>query len=365
MDPLAKRIARRFVAGQQLDEKMKALLLKLRKGADASLTQRALFKVLALLGGWRVEEIIGLVPMHYMHDGEPQKESYAEEDEAAARAKYDDLKSKVVTHLPSNPQEGHEYVMDLEDLRSWEHSFAKGGKYHGAKYNAWVGAQGHRITDPQGTTFEMLPSRWDLERPSGRDRKKLTIYDTMHWLKTKTTYLAQINELLGMEEHVPAQKRTRDNTGTCAVCFRNIKIVQKGDHVVMALHGYVVVLADLFVPASESLVEHAHADHQRVLGSGIRQSLATSRSNRLVVGPHLAHAACRAACEEGESQVNGLLDIALGHGSSLRAVLRVCHDLDDQLGRQNRTGKNRLPAKSTGCPTILFQRAVVGQTRPV
>ena len=65
MDPLAKRIARRFVAGQQLDEKMKALLLKLRKGADASLTQRALFKVLALLGGWRVEEIIGLVPMHY------------------------------------------------------------------------------------------------------------------------------------------------------------------------------------------------------------------------------------------------------------------------------------------------------------
>jgi hypothetical protein len=239
-DPaMAKRVARRFIAGEALDEKMKALLLKLRKGADASLSQKQLFKVLDLLGGWRVEQIIGLVPMHYVHDGKEHKESYAEENEEAARAKYDKLKSEVVPHLPSEPQQGKQYVMDLEPLKSWENQFAKGGKYHGTKYNAWVGCQGYRITDPKGAVFEMLPSRWDLERPSGQDRKKLTLYDAMRWLKAHTTYLPQINELLGMEEHVPAEQRTRENTGTCGACFRNIKLVRKGDDVVlMALHGY-------------------------------------------------------------------------------------------------------------------------------
>jgi hypothetical protein len=60
----------------------------------------------------------------------------------------------------------------------------------------------------------------------------------MRWLKKDTSYIAQINELLGMEEHVPAEQRTRENTGTCAVCFRNIKLVQKGKDKLMALHGY-------------------------------------------------------------------------------------------------------------------------------
>jgi hypothetical protein len=41
-----------------------------------------------------------------------------------------------------------------------------------------------------------------------------------------------------MEEHVPAEQRSRDNTGTCAVCFRNIKLVQRGEGAIMALHGY-------------------------------------------------------------------------------------------------------------------------------
>lgn len=236
---IAQRVARQFKAAEALDEKMRALLLKLRKGADASLSQRQLFKVLDLLGGWRVEQIIGLVPMHYVYEGKENKESYADENEEAARAKFEKLQSEVVSHLPTNPQEGKQYVMDLEPLKSWDHPFKKGEKYHGAKYNAWVGCQGYRITDPKGAVFEMLPSRFDLDRPSGKDRKKLHLYDAMRWLKEHTTYIAQINELLGMEEHVPAEQRTRENTGTCGACFRNIKLVRKGsDTVLMALHGY-------------------------------------------------------------------------------------------------------------------------------
>jgi len=243
MDHLAPRVAARFttrIAAIELDEKMKALLLKLRKGADSSLSQTMLWKVLALLGGWRVEPFVGLVPFHTpgTADQEERKELLAEDFEDAARRVYDELKAKEVSHLPAKPEEGHEYVMGLEPFKSWENSFSSTKMMHGAKYMMWKGAQGWRVTDPQGKVFELLPTQYELRDGSGRDRKKLHIYDLLGWLKKHTTYMAQINELLGMEEHVPAAKRTRANTGTCAVCFRNIKLVRKGESTVMALHGY-------------------------------------------------------------------------------------------------------------------------------
>jgi hypothetical protein len=243
MDPLAPRVAARFTTRRvavDLDEKMKALLLKLRKGADASLSQTQLWKVLALLGGWRVEPFVGLVPVHTpgTENAEERKELLAEDREDAARRLYDDLKAKEVKQLPAHPEEGHEYVMGLEPFKSWENSFSSTKMMHGARYMMWVGAPGWRITDPQGKIFELLPMRHELKESRGRDRKKLLIYDLMAWLKKHTTYLSQINELLGMEEHVPAAKRTRENTGTCAVCFRNIKLIRKGESAVMALHGY-------------------------------------------------------------------------------------------------------------------------------
>jgi len=62
---LVERVIRRFQAGAPLDEKMQALLLKLRKGADSSLTIPQFFKVIDFLGGWRHEEIVGITPIHY------------------------------------------------------------------------------------------------------------------------------------------------------------------------------------------------------------------------------------------------------------------------------------------------------------
>jgi hypothetical protein len=65
-------------------------------------------------------------------------------------------------------------------------------------------------------------------------KKRFRTYDVLPWLKKETSYIAQINEALQMEEHVPADQRTRDGTGSCGICFRNIKI----DGGRMALHGY-------------------------------------------------------------------------------------------------------------------------------
>ena len=249
---IAGRVVQRYAA-TQLDEKMKALLLKLRKGADASLSLGQLFKVLALLGGWRVEEIVGLAQIHY-----PEfPHALRTEDEARARSVYDNLKSRVVTTLPTSPKLGEYYVMDLAPFTTWEHSHAQGRKEHGAEYKLWAGVPGYRFTDPQGKIFELLPDRYDFgqgqslgERQQGlptfdakKLKKQLRVYNVTGWLKEHTSYIAQINELLGMEEHVPAAKRTRDNTGTCAACFRNIKIVRRGEpatgeNTAMALHGY-------------------------------------------------------------------------------------------------------------------------------
>lgn len=245
---LAARVAARFVRAAELDEKMKALLLKLRKGADSTLSIPQFFKVVGLLGGWRVEEIVGLTPIHY-----PKGETaYGEMlqhlrsgDEAGARALWEKIKAHEVTSLPSSPQPGQAYVMDLAPLKVVE---AYGKLEHAAEYKLWVGVPGYRITDPNGKVFELLPSRHDID--SRREdalpvvdvkalKKKLRPWDLLKWAKAHTTWLAQINEILGTDPHEKSAPRTRENTGTCGACLRNIKLVWKSDQLpVMALHGY-------------------------------------------------------------------------------------------------------------------------------
>jgi hypothetical protein len=239
--PIVDRVLARYAAAV-LDEKMKALLLKLRKGADATLSLGGLFKVLALLGGWKVELMVGLVQQHgYGGDKENDPHLLADPNEGAVKAQYERLQSLAVTTLPSKPEAGREYVMDLEPMKSWELSYLKDGqKMHGAHYRSWIGAQGYRITDPHGKTFELLPWKYDVKRLTDpkKFQKVLHVSDALTWLKKHTSYYAQISELLGMEPHEPSAIRTRDNTGTCAVCFRNIKLVQRGEEQLMALHGY-------------------------------------------------------------------------------------------------------------------------------
>lgn len=252
------RVVARYRTSAVLDEKMKALLLKLRKGADSSLSIPQFFKVVALLGGWRVEEIVGLIPIHYPR-GEVEREMLQHihsDNEQEARAFYDKVKSHEVSNLPTNPQLGQLYVMDLAPFKSWQDTWDATKMNHGAGYKLWVGVPGYRITDPNGKVFELLPNRHDVKE-SHRDnvlptidakglKKKLRPWDMLKWAKAHTTWLAQINEILGLDPHEksgpggrPAMPRTRENTGTCGACLRNIKLVWKSDQLpTMALHGY-------------------------------------------------------------------------------------------------------------------------------
>jgi hypothetical protein len=238
-----------------LDAKQQVLFQKLRKGADSSLSLGQLFKVLAVLGGWKVEERVLLVPFQ---DEKASKEGRStchmiiEDDEAGARTVYGQLEAASVRGLPGNPGSGTAYVMGLEAFRSWPNPYDKGRTTYGAKYKLWIGAPGYRVTSPDGDVFDVRPHQYDLAPNSRGDRslpvvdlarakKSLRTYDVLPWLKTKTGYLAQINQALGTEEHVPAAQRTRENTGTCGCCFRNIKLVpvpRREGHVIMALHGY-------------------------------------------------------------------------------------------------------------------------------
>jgi hypothetical protein len=245
---LVNRVVARYVeaaAPPVLDEKMKALLLKLRKGADASLSLGQLFKVLDLLGGWKVETIVGLAQIHY----DTHKHALdIENDESAARAAYDVIKAHEVSALPTNPKLGQAYVMELEPFNSYQHAYDKSRMYHGAHYKVWMGVPGYRVEDPHGKVFEVLPTRHDIHSgmsihdtqqglpvvDAKRLKKSLRTYDLLPWLKKDTSYLDQINALLGMEAHEPAAPRTRDNSGSCGVCFQNVKLKQ--DRVV--LHGY-------------------------------------------------------------------------------------------------------------------------------
>lgn len=214
-----------------LDERTKKLFLKLRKGADASLSLPQLLKVLTFLGGWRLEEVAQLVAI---------EASYMSENEGQAQAERTRLSELVVKDLPETPKVGRTYIQDLGEVK------VKDGykdRYCRIDFKAWMGCPGFRFTSPDGKVFTLIPERYEASR-KGADarslRKSLRLYDVLPWLKKETSYLQQISAALGMEPHEPATPRTRDNTGTCAVCFRNIKLHHHDDPKppTMALHGY-------------------------------------------------------------------------------------------------------------------------------
>ncbi len=236
-----------------LDDKMRAMLMKLRKGADASVSLPQLLKVLTLLGGWRVEEIVGLVPLHYEKSEGHGLMKYGlwRNDEIGARSVYDTLKKLQVDRLPSNPKLGQVFVTELDPFRMQDQGYRKA---YGAQYKLWVASPGYRVTDPQGRVFEVLPNRHDVnsgkslgEQDQGLPvvdakhlKKRLVTYDILPWLKKETPYLDQINDLLGTEAHQPAAPRTRENTGTCGACFHNYKLEHGGGAKLprIVLHGY-------------------------------------------------------------------------------------------------------------------------------
>ena len=237
MDPLAKRVAqrfldeglasrvvRRFLGADPADAKMQALLLKLRKGADTSITMKQLFAVLKYLGGWRVEEFNGFVKLHGYMGREDKPSNYDARD-------YERLKRDEVKALPSSSELHKHYTMDVTlhpQESGWEHATAR----------EWLGREGVRFTSPEGKVFEYIP------RESAANLDKTPFYEVRKWFREQTDFLKQVSNALGMQTHeveqtIRKQPKTRSGAGTCPCCFRNIKLKdQSGQAPGIVLHGY-------------------------------------------------------------------------------------------------------------------------------
>lgn len=239
---IADRVAGRFAA--MSDEKMKALLLKLRKGADSSVSLKQLIEALKYLGGWRIEPFVGLVQKHgYMGEEKDEPSFEAGDNADHIRHLWEEAKRDEVRALPSNPRHGQRYTMDVTDMKVWPADRYFKADRTAFYFREWEGANGIQFTSPEGKIFEHLPGKSDLGRH--QDPMKLSFYDLKRWLRQDTNFLTQVSNNLGLatyedERREKTTPRTRDNTGTCACCFRNIKLKARGgnQHPLMVLHGY-------------------------------------------------------------------------------------------------------------------------------
>ncbi len=231
------RVAIRFGARQMKPEKLEALLLKLRKGGATGIKMFELAQVLEALGGYTISEETTLEPQGGRYVRKEELQRYTHPHPGNVQTVWETAKHNEVTSLPEHPQLHHVYYMDVSDLME-----ENGQKFF--TYRAWQGRAGVRIKSPDGKTFDVQ---------MGRDQF-LDSYPTntgvLKWLREHTPFLKQINDRLGtmpIEQEREEKKQkipTRENTGTCPVCFNNIKLrptARKARDKAMpgiTLHGY-------------------------------------------------------------------------------------------------------------------------------
>lgn len=224
---LIARVVSRFLGAAAITpEKLNDLLLKVRKKAVASFNWKNVADVVTHLGG-KVEKVVGLVPI--------EKEYFVGKTEEEAIAKHSEMEKFVVNSLPSNPKQGQLYLTKLTPValsrhKDWEFD------YEGA-----AGNEGWQITMPNGKTFSALPSKYDIGNAHHGWKvipaTKVSIYDAISWLTKEGDWVDLANKALSMEAIEPTIPRTREKTGSCGVCFQNVKI-KLGDPPRIVLHGY-------------------------------------------------------------------------------------------------------------------------------
>ena len=207
-------------------EKMQALLLKLRKGADATVTLPQLLQVLTLTGGFVVRPCVGVVER--AAGGRVTKG-----DGAEAQAEHGRISALAGAAWPTEGiTVGTAYYAEVEPVESWERA---GAAVHSFHYREGVGMEGVEVVAAMGESARFFPS-WYGSVP------RVYPHEILRWLKENTDYLARVSAALGMEPHVPASERTLENTGSCPCCFGNYKLehhaVQGQDVATMVLHGY-------------------------------------------------------------------------------------------------------------------------------
>jgi len=230
MKDRARTVVHRYLSAAKVmsPEKLTALLLKIRKGATASIKLAHWAEVLTQLGGWKVDPTVGLMQLH---DESDSIELAADQDQAERiRSRF--LQDSVHV-LPTHPEEDRIYYMDVgEPSSGW--GFNK--NMWGFRYKSWRGVKGVKFVSPEGKEFDLLPSRY---------RKDLDTTSLEKWFRKDTKLLEQVSNRLGLptyeaERAEKSAPRSRNGTGTCGACFRNIKLKMKSDPQLpeIVLHGY-------------------------------------------------------------------------------------------------------------------------------
>lgn len=253
MDSSTLRVAARFsrfaAKRPMKPEKLKELMLKLRKGAGTSLKLGILRPVFDALGGWSFDE------MYYPHpevDYYPDnRNSFAHNRRDVVEDEWRKAKSKEVARLPTSdtlgPSDRHAKVyMDVGEIQEGTNSFW-------FPFKVWQISLGVRVTAPNRVVFEAASSPDQLNNEYAslvRDSSRVKFTD---WLKNDTPFYAQLNAFLGMDpiEHEKERKELerkrvlRDQgNATCPVCFGQFKLTAKTKHgrdksmPGMVLHGY-------------------------------------------------------------------------------------------------------------------------------
>ena len=211
-------------------EKLNALMLKARKGATASFTLAQIAAILEAIGG-SLKPVVELVAHQ---DAGKWSTLYPRLQEL--KKWRTNLYKYLVTSLPSKPKAGGLYVMDLQEGSTEKF----GPPTDEIQFHSWVGAGGVEIQTPDGKSATILPSKYEIPEVQrilehGEEKRSVRADVVANWLTKNTDWIARINEYLGSKEHIPAVERTRDGTGTCPVCFQNVKLTPANT---MVLHGY-------------------------------------------------------------------------------------------------------------------------------
>lgn len=218
-------VGRHLEAAEITPEKLNELLLKVRKKATSTFNWKNIADVLTALGG-KITKTVGLVPVD---------DWMFANSEAEIAAKHAALEKLRVPSLPSSPKHGQLYVTRLDPV----------GEEHGHwtfKVAGALGNDGWLIEMPNGKTWTALPSQYDVGelrhgKQQARPAAKISVYDTLAWLNKEGGWVELANEKLAMPAMEPTVPRTRENTGSCGVCFQNIK-VKPGNPPILVLHGY-------------------------------------------------------------------------------------------------------------------------------
>lgn len=215
-DDSAHRVARRFAA--DISTKLRNTIERVVSKHGGKVKKDEAFAVLEHFA-YRIEPIFGFV-------GGGMKSQDFRTPEAAEAFRRTNQKL-IVTKLPEIGKPGQVYIMDVSGPEETIYGFT-------VSFRMWVGSEGYRVTSPEGSAFELLA---DAQARSMK-RERIDVDPLVKWIRTETDLPSKFEAIKNEKKEVFV--RTRENTGSCGACLRNIKLKEKSgsQHPVIVLHGY-------------------------------------------------------------------------------------------------------------------------------